>query len=137
MRSDSGVTLENYPVPQPPPTQPPAPGAAPARRSVKGSAAWYWLRERLMIGAPRLFDRLGRLGLWDPLGGDGISDELLVYRRRPPPDIQIGWRTTDAILAATQTALLPDTPAEFREGWIRVAPDRDGSGADTDAGGAS
>ncbi|HET9727961.1 MAG TPA: hypothetical protein VFR41_00995, partial [Acidimicrobiia bacterium] len=32
------------------------------------------------------------------------------------------WRT-DAILAATQTALLPDTPAELREGWIRVAPD--------------
>ena len=31
------------------------------------------------------------------------------------------WRN-DAILAATQTALLPDTPAEFRDGWIRVRP---------------
>ena len=100
VRSDSGVALDNYPVPQPPPTQPAAPGALPARRSVKGSAAWSWVRERLMIGAPRLFDRLGRLGLWDPLGGDGISDELLVYRRRPPPDIQTGWRMTDRILAA-------------------------------------
>ena len=37
-------------------------------------------------------------------------------------DTPATWRT-DAILAATQTALLPDTPAEFREGWIRVAPD--------------
>jgi hypothetical protein len=32
------------------------------------------------------------------------------------------WRT-DAILAATQTALLPDTPAAFREGWVRVVPE--------------
>ena len=37
-------------------------------------------------------------------------------------DTPATWRT-DAILAATQTALLPETPAEFREGWIRVAPD--------------
>jgi len=31
------------------------------------------------------------------------------------------WRN-DAILAATQTALLPETPAEFRDGWVRVRP---------------
>ena len=37
-------------------------------------------------------------------------------------DTPASWRT-DAILAATQTALLPDAPAELREGWIRVAPD--------------
>ena len=37
-------------------------------------------------------------------------------------DTPATWRT-DAILAATQTALLPDEPAELREGWIRVAPD--------------
>jgi len=36
-------------------------------------------------------------------------------------DTPATWRT-DAILAATQTALLPDAPAELREGWIRVAP---------------
>ena len=37
-------------------------------------------------------------------------------------DTPATWRT-DAILAATQTALLPDAPSELREGWIRVAPD--------------
>ncbi len=43
-------------------------------------------------------------------------------------DQDFWWRSTpgtwrnDAILAATQTALLPDTPAEFRDGWIRVRP---------------
>jgi hypothetical protein len=34
----------------------------------------------------------------------------------------------DPILAATQTALLPDVPAAFQEGWIRVAPDQDDAG---------
>lgn len=43
-------------------------------------------------------------------------------------DQDLWWRDTpatwrhDAILAATQTAFLPTTPAEFREGWVRVAP---------------
>lgn len=36
-------------------------------------------------------------------------------------DTPATWRS-DAILAATQTALLPETPAELRDGWIRVAP---------------
>jgi hypothetical protein len=45
------------------------------------------------------------------------KDQNFLWRDTPAT-----WRT-DAILAATQTALLPDTPAEFREGWIRVAPE--------------
>lgn len=45
------------------------------------------------------------------------KDQNFLWRDTPAT-----WRT-DAILAATQTALLPDTPAEFREGWIRVASD--------------
>jgi hypothetical protein len=42
-------------------------------------------------------------------------------------DTPATWRT-DAILAATQTALLPDTPAAFREGWVRVVPDPETGG---------
>jgi hypothetical protein len=45
------------------------------------------------------------------------KDQNFLWRDTPAT-----WRT-DAILAATQTAMLPDTPAELREGWIRVAPD--------------
>jgi len=45
------------------------------------------------------------------------KDQNFLWRDTPAT-----WRT-DAILAATQTALLPDSPAELREGWIRVAPD--------------
>lgn len=44
------------------------------------------------------------------------NDQNFLWRDTPG-----SWRT-DAILAATQSALLPDSPAEFREGWIRVAP---------------
>ncbi|HEY2929116.1 hypothetical protein [Piscinibacter sp.] len=44
------------------------------------------------------------------------KDQNFLWRDTPA-----SWRT-DAILAATQSALLPDEPAEFREGWIRVAP---------------
>ena len=44
------------------------------------------------------------------------KDQNFLWRDTPAT-----WRT-DAILAATQTALLPDDPAEVREGWIRVAP---------------
>ena len=44
------------------------------------------------------------------------KDQNFLWRDTPAT-----WRT-DAILAATQTALLPDEPAEAREGWIRVAP---------------
>jgi hypothetical protein len=51
------------------------------------------------------------------------KDQNFLWRDTPAT-----WRT-DAILAATQTALLPDTPAELREGWIRVAPDAPDGGA--------
>jgi hypothetical protein len=44
------------------------------------------------------------------------KDQNFLWRDTPAT-----WRT-DSILAATQTALLSDEPAEVREGWIRVAP---------------
>ena len=42
--------------------------------------------------------------------------QVLTYRDGP-----LSWRD-DAILAATQSALLPDRAAALREGWIRVDP---------------
>jgi hypothetical protein len=59
------------------------------------------------------------------------KDQNFLWRDTPAT-----WRT-DAILAATQTALLPDTPAELREGWIRVAPaSPSGAGGSSEGGGA-
>ena len=42
--------------------------------------------------------------------------QVLTHREGP-----LGWKD-DAILAATQTALLPDRASVLREGWIRVDP---------------
>ena len=63
--------------------------------------------------------------------------QVLTHREGP-----LGWKD-DAILAATQTALLPDRASVLREGWIRVDPSPPpppgtGSGtASTSAGAAS
>ena len=46
-----------------------------------------------------------------------------LFTRRDTPS---SWKD-DPILAATQTALLPDLPHEVQEGYIRIAPDS-GSG---------
>ena len=64
-----------------------------------------------------LKDRLQREALRLPKVSVYGKTQNFLWRDTPAT-----WRT-DAILAATQTALLPDTPAELREGWIRVAPD--------------
>jgi hypothetical protein len=63
--------------------------------------------------------------------------QVLTHREGP-----LGWQD-DAILAATQEALLPDRASVLREGWIRVDPSPPpsagtGSGtASTSAGAAS
>ena len=59
------------------------------------------------------------------------KDQNFLWRDTPAT-----WRT-DAILAATQTALLPETPAELRDGWIRVAPDKTKGEGGTSDGEAS
>lgn len=52
-----------------------------------------------------------------------------IWTRRNTP---VTWRD-DPILSATQTALLPDMPAEVQEGYIRVGPK---AGEDSGGGGA-
>lgn len=49
-----------------------------------------------------------------------------IWTRRDTP---VTWRD-DPILAATQTALLPDMPAEVQEGYIRVGPPSGGESSD-------
>jgi hypothetical protein len=46
-----------------------------------------------------------------------------IFTRRDSPQ---SWKD-DPILAATQTALLPDLPHEVQEGYIRIAPNQGGS----------
>lgn len=48
----------------------------------------------------------------------GLGEHQTFTRRTTP----LTWRD-DPILAASQTALLPDDPAGLQEGWIRVVPE--------------
>ena len=48
------------------------------------------------------------------------AEQLWTHRDTPT-----SWRD-DPILAATQSALLPDTAPEAQEGWIRIAPNQSG-----------
>ena len=49
------------------------------------SAAFAWLKDRLARGAPRAFNALARIGLWEPLGGDEPDDQMRVFKRRQQP----------------------------------------------------
>jgi hypothetical protein len=98
--SGDGLVLSNDPVPPPyrgrTPPPPPAP-PAPARLR---SAAFEWVKGRLARGAPRAFNRLAGLGLWERLGGDEPDDQMRVFKRRQQPAIEAAWERTDAILRA-------------------------------------
>lgn len=52
-----------------------------------------------------------------------LGDKQTLTTREGP----LGWRN-DPILAATQSAILPDRASVLREGWIRVTPEGDGDG---------
>jgi hypothetical protein len=87
------IRLANFPVPLPPSPPPPR-----TPRPVEGSLAWSWVKERLMLGAPRAFNLLARAGLWEPLGGDTPAEELAAFMRRRSQELQLAWRATDRIL---------------------------------------
>jgi hypothetical protein len=59
-----------------------------------------------------------------------LLGEKQTFTRRTGP---LTWRD-DPIVAATQTALLPRTPHEVQEGWVRVTPDDTGG---SDGGGGA
>jgi hypothetical protein len=82
-----------------------------------------WFHEALERLSPSF--RVGPV-LVDPTGVrmprvTGLGEYQAFTRRATP----LTWRD-DAILAASQTALLPDEPAALQEGWIRVQPAQEG-----------
>jgi acetyltransferase AlgX (SGNH hydrolase-like protein) len=94
------MRLSNEPVPRPAPPDPRLAGAGARPRTLKGSVALEWLRDRLARGAPRVYNALAPLRLWEPLGGDTVEkgDQLRVYKRRRQPEIEAAWTQTAAIL---------------------------------------
>jgi hypothetical protein len=92
---DGRLDLTRTPVPPPPPPEGPRHRPAPS-----GSAALEWLHDRLLYGAPRAEEALGRLHLWDPIARARAPLEIRVYDRRPPGDIDEAWTKTEDLLAA-------------------------------------
>lgn len=96
---DGQLVVANEPVPMPPRRED-ASGSR-SRPLLYGSAAVDWFAERLRLGAPVAYDRLARVGLWDPLGGDEVEDSFRVYRRRAAQtEVEQAWTQTHLILAA-------------------------------------
>jgi len=112
----------NTPLPAPPPSTS-EPRATPRPpRPIEGSALRGLLRERILVGAPRLYQRLGEFGLVPPYQPEAVSDELRVFKTRGLlGDIDAAWQRTAEIVEAfgktargRQTApVLAYIPARF------------------------
>lgn len=99
MRTE-GLCLHRYPVrerPAPPPA-PPAPDA----QAQQGSALLAWLSDRLWYGAPRAYNALARIGLWEPMPQTSPRLEMFVYARRRIEEIEGAWAKTAGILGLLQ-----------------------------------
>ena len=64
------------------------------------SAAWGWLKFRLSVGAPRLYEALARWGLWEPLDRLVVYPELKAFHTPPSAQVRAAWTLADQLLAA-------------------------------------
>jgi lysophospholipase L1-like esterase len=101
---DDHLTLTNVPVP--PRAWPKAPPED--REAVRGSAALAWIAGRLRTGAPRSYNAIAKLGLWDPIEPGRTRSDFRVYQRRDTPEVDEAWRLTEALLAALRDAVRAD-----------------------------
>jgi hypothetical protein len=91
--------LKVYKTPVDRPKKGPRGASAEAPRGLH-SALVDWVSDRLWYGAPELYDRLARLGLWEPRTRSGPPLELRVYERTDNERVEAGWEATAMILAA-------------------------------------
>ncbi len=99
--ADGKLVVSNLPLPGAPKDT--APGRVQVRppRPPEGSALMDLLTGRIMMGAPRLYRFLSRLGLWTPVEPESIPDELRAYKSRTHlPEFDQAWGQTRAILGA-------------------------------------
>jgi hypothetical protein len=99
-----GLVLHRYPVRRKPKEAAAAREAATVDGKDGGgpSALLELLSDRLWYGAPRAYNALARLGLWDPMPKAQPRLELLVYDRRTIPQIEDAWSKVAAVLARLQ-----------------------------------
>jgi hypothetical protein len=114
---DGGLKVVNEPVPPPRPR--PAVTDEHGTRE-EGSALMNAFRDRLRLGAPRVYDALAGLGLWSPLGGSEPGEEMRVYKAGPTPRIDGAWASTGRILEA----LARETAARGARLLVAYVPNR-------------
>ena len=96
----SGDYLLSLNLPLPEPTPRPEAEAPPARRAPRGSALLGWVKERMQRGAPRAYNSLARLGLWEPIVPEEPGEEMRVYKTGATPRIDGAWQLTCGIVGA-------------------------------------
>jgi hypothetical protein len=96
---DGELTPVNTPLQPPPPAAtPPSP---PAKRRAEGSALKYFILERLITGAPKLYAQMASVGLVAPYEPETVPDELRVYKKRGQlAEVRAAWARTNDILKA-------------------------------------
>ncbi len=102
---DGGLVQGNYPLPHLPKRRRPREQDP---TDVEGSAALAFLQERLLLGAPRTYNALARLGFWEPIGGDQEEPSMRVFKRRRQAPVEAAWDITDRILRALAKAAADD-----------------------------
>ena len=95
--SGDWVLSTNLPLPEPTPR--PA-AEAPTRRPPRGSALLGWVQERMQRGSPRAYNRLARVGLWDPIRPEEPGEEMRVYKTGATPRIDGAWQLSCGIVGA-------------------------------------
>jgi len=98
---DGKLVPRNLPLPVPARALEPPGLSEKPRAPIQGSALKALVVERLVVGAPGLYNRLATLGLWDAWEPEGLPDELRAYKiRGRGADFARAWDRTRAILAA-------------------------------------
>jgi hypothetical protein len=98
---DDQIVPVNLPLPVPSRTAESLGVLAKPRPAIEGSALRALLVERLVMGAPRLYGRLARVGLFDPPETEAIPDELRAYKARGQlAEFDEAWESTRALFGA-------------------------------------
>jgi hypothetical protein len=103
-RSEGRVEITNAPVPPPREREPEPDVESPVLRS----ALVDWVDDRLMGGAPQLWDRLAARGLVAERGRAEPREEWRVFRTGPTPRIDGAWLRTRLVLEALASEAAAD-----------------------------
>lgn len=98
---DHGLAPVNVPL-QPPRARQDKAGEAPLEEPplASRSALLDYVRDRLMRGAPRAYNRLAALGLWPPLRGQEPADTLWTYALQRSAEMWRGWAVVRQVIEA-------------------------------------